>query len=138
MPCRMRTNQVADMLLDATVFHDYRRGDAGARAIIEQIIEGEVKASISPLTVFDLWSGTGFDRQTEIAYTGLLKFLDEAPVTAEAARIAGIWVAPLYYDERLSFAQVALIAATAQIRDEPILTSHPELFERFYSNVIEY
>ncbi len=129
---------MADMLLDASVFRDYRRGDAGARAIIERIIKGEVKASISPLTVFELWSGTGFDRQTEIGYTSLLKFLDEAPVTVEAARIAGIWVAPLYYDERLSFTQVALIAATAKTRDEPVLTRHTEEFERFYSNVIEY
>lgn len=129
---------MADMLLDATVFDDYRRGDSGARAIIEQIIEGEVKAAVSSLTVFELWSATGFDRQAEIGYVSLLKFLEEAPVTVEVARVAAMWVAPLVYDQRMALAQAALVAATAQVRDEPLFTSKPELFERFYSNLIEY
>ena len=134
----MGSISMADMLLDATVFHDYSRGDSGARAIIEQIIEGEVKAAVSSLTVFELWSATGFDRQAEIGYVSLLKFLEEAPVTVQVARVAAMWVAPLAYDLREALAQAALVAATAQVRDEPLFTSKPELFERFYSNLIEY
>ena len=46
---------MADMMLDATVFLDYRAGHQGARAIVEQIVEGARTASVSPLTLFELW-----------------------------------------------------------------------------------
>ena len=129
---------MAEMLLDTTLFRDYRRGVPGARAIVERILEGDTTASVAPLTVSELWSDAGFDRRTEIAFAGLLSFLEQAPLSAEAAKVAGIWIASLDEDERDALARYALIAATARERGEPVCTSDPEPYSRFYSEVVGY
>ena len=129
---------MAEMLLDSTLFQDYRRGVTGARAIVERILGGDTTASVAPLTVFELWSDAVFDRRTEIAFAGLLSFLEQAPLTAEAAKVAGIWIGSLDEDERDSLARYALIAATARERGEPVCTSDPESYSRFYSELVGY
>ena len=129
---------MADMLLDTTVFQDFNQGDPGARKIIEQVIEGAATASVCPLTVFELWGSGDLDRRVEIGYVGLLSFLEEAHLSAEAAKVAGIWLASLDGEERGRLARFALVAATAQERGEPIYTRNPEPFGGFYSQVVEY
>mgnify|MGYP001975258115 CR=1 FL=1 len=129
---------MAEMLLDATVFRDYRVGDPGARAIIEQVIEGSRTASISPLTVFELWGGLPMDRRTEMGYAGMLGFLEAAPLSPEAAKVAGVWIASVEPEQRDELARVALIAATAQERGEPVYTRNVEPFSKFYSDVVGY
>ncbi len=130
---------MAEMLLDATVFRDYRVGDPGARVIIEQVIEGSRTASVSPLTVFELWEGDGgLDRRAEMGYAGMLGFLETAPLSSEAAKVAGVWIASVEPEQRDELARVALIAATAQERGEPIYTRNVESFSRFYSDVVGY
>ena len=132
------TRPMADMLLDSTVFRDYRNGDSGARSIVEQVVEGAITASISPLTVFDLWAGAQFDRRTEIGYVGMLSFLEEAPLSTEAAKAAGLWLASVEEEERERLTHFALLAATARERGVAICTRNPEPFSKFYSEIVAY
>ena len=129
---------MAKLLLDTTVMQDYRRGDPGAQAIIGQIVRGEVTASICPLTIFELWGSSDLDRRSEMGYVGMLKFLEEAPLSNEAAKAAGLWVAALDEEERGLLTRFALVAATAQERREPICTRNPEPFSKFYSEFVSY
>ena len=129
---------MAEMLLDATVFIDYRGGDAGARAIFQRVIEGEIKASVSPVTVFELWGRAGFDRDTEMGYFGMLTFLEEAPLSLEAAKVAGRWLASTGEEERESLGRVALVAATARERGEKVCTRNLEAYARFYAEAVDY
>ena len=129
---------MAEMLLDATVFRDYRVGDPGARAIIEQVIEGSRTASVSPLTVFELWGGLPLDRRTEMGYAGMLGFLETAPLSPEAAKVAGRWIASLDEADRTRLTPLALVAATAIERGEPICTREPESFRVFGVEAVGY
>ena len=129
---------MTEMLLDQTVFEDYRDGHAGARSIMEKVLAGELAASVSSLTVFDLWRSPGFDRRAEIGYSGMLSFLDEAPLSVDAAKTAGVWLASVGDGEREALARFALIAAVASEREEPICTRNPVPFSRFYSRLVEY
>ena len=52
--------------------------------------------------------------------------------------LAGIWIGSLDEDERDSLARYALIAATARERGEPVCTSDPESYSRFYSELVGY
>jgi hypothetical protein len=129
---------MADLLLDVTIFEDYCRGDAGARSVIDRIVKGEVSASVSPLTAFHLWSSPGLDRRTEIGYAGMLSFLEEATLTVEAAKVAGLWIAFASAEERGKLAYFAFVAATAKERSESICTRNAEPFSRFYSDILGY
>ena len=129
---------MADLMLDSTVFRDHQSGDPGARALVERIIDGSVTAAASPVTLFELWRAPDLDRQAEIGYVGILSFLEEAPLSVEAAKIAGIWLASVDEDERPGLTTVALIAASAHERKESIATSNPGPFNRFDSETIGY
>ena len=129
---------MAELLLDVTVFEDYRDGHAGARSIMQRVLTGEIVASVASLTVFDLWRGSGFDRRAEIGYSGMLSFLEEAQLSINAAKTAGVWLASIPGPERESLARSALIAAVASERAEHICTRNPVLFSRFYSRLVDY
>ena len=129
---------MADMLLDITVFQDYVKGDDDARAIIEQVIEGAKTAAIPTLALFELWRNPSLDRKTEIGFVAMLSFLEYAPLSAEAAKTAGLWLASVEEAERDKLAYFALVAATARERREPICTRNSEPFNRFYSDFVDY
>ena len=129
---------MAELMLDTTVFEDYRAGHSGARAVIERIMSGQVTASISPFTVFELWGDSDLDRRTEIGYIGMLRFLEEASLSREAAKVAGMWIARIDEAERSRLMRYALVAATAREREEPICTRNTEHFSRFDSEVVGY
>lgn len=129
---------MADILLDATVFLDYRSGVQGARVLFEQIVRKEVSASVSPFTVFQLWGRADLDRQAEMGYTSMLVFLEEAPLTVQAAKTAGLWIASLPAQERGGLMTYALIVATATERGEQICTRNMEPYRRFPSELRDY
>ena len=128
---------MADMMLDATVFLDYRAGHQGARAIVEQIVEGARTASVSPLTLFELWR-EGLDRRTEIGYAGMLDFMEIAPLSPDAAKVAGVWIASVESESRAELLPAALVAATARERGEPVCTRNAEAFSLFYPEIVGY
>ena len=129
---------LADILLDATVFLDYRNGVQGAHTLFEQIVRKEVSASVSPFTVFQLWGRADLDRQAEMGYTSMLAFLDDAPLTVQAAKTAGLWIASIPPEERGGLLSYALLVATAAERGEQICTRNMEPFRHFPSELREY
>ena len=101
-------------------------------------MNGEIEASVSPITVFELWASPGFDRRTEIGYLGLLSFMEEAPLSVAAAKLAGLWLGSMSTEERGGMARIALVAATANERGVPVCTRNAESFGRFYQDLVEY
>lgn len=130
---------MADVLLDTTLFIDLRRSnDAGARALWERIEDGDLLGAYSPLTVYELWVGQRFDRAEEVFYESLCSLLEEAPLTGNAARLAGRWLRN-FTDERSEvLARDALTAATAAQRGESVCTMNQRDFARFGAKVITY
>lgn len=124
--------------MDNTLFEEFRKGDAGARGVIDTIIDGEVTASVSPITVFHLWNESGMDRRTEIAYSSILTFLEEVPFTVAASKQAGLWIASVDAEERGRLVYFAMIAATAFERDEAICTRNSIPYAHFYSKFTAY
>ncbi|MDA0769717.1 MAG: hypothetical protein BZY79_03270 [SAR202 cluster bacterium Casp-Chloro-G4] len=129
---------MADILVDNTLFEDFRKGDGGAKGVIDTIIDGEVTAAISPLTVFHLWNESEMDRRTEIAYSSILTFMEEAPFTIAASRQAGLWIASAEADQRGRLVYFAMLAATAKERGEVICTRNSNPYSSFYSNFTAY
>ena len=128
---------VADALLDTTFFIDYHRGDEGARSLWLEIAGRELSASVSPITVFELWVGS-IGRTEELTYRAMLMPLDEAPLTASAAEAAAVWLRDIRSDASEVLVRDAFIAATAMLRKEAIYTRNVSDFRRFYANIRAY
>ena len=77
------------VLLDMSVVTDYLAEDQGAGVLVEKALSGEIAASVSTMTVLQLWRAQVDDRRAEIRLVALLKFVEQVPVTAEVARVAG-------------------------------------------------
>ena len=134
---------MADMLLDRTLFDDLRSGDPAARAMVESILDGDIQAAISPLTVCELWQSGDIDRRTEIGFLSVLRFVEEAPPDIETARTAGLWVADYRKsDEAVSsereVSHIALVAATAMRLGVPICTRAADVFAQFDVEIAAY
>ncbi len=129
---------MADILVDNTLFDDFRKGDGGAQSVIDTIIDGQVTAAVSPLTVFHLWNDPELDRHAEITYSSILRFLEEAPFSVAASKQAGLWIASAHSDERGRLAYFAMVAATAQERGEAICTRNSDPYSGFYSKFFAY
>ena len=129
---------MAEMLLDTTVFNDLRKGDHEARKLVEAILEGELNAAVSPMTVCELWHLGNIDRRTEIGFLSVLRFIEEAQPDIEIARTAGLWLAD--YDEinGRKGAYVSVAAATAKQLGIPICTRDTESFEQFDVETTSY
>ena len=129
---------MADMILDYTVFDDLRNGDSGAREIIEKVLQGEISAGVSPVTVCELWHRGEIDRRTEIGFLSVLRFVEEIVPDIETARTAGLWLVDLGEDKVRDAAYVALTAATAKQLNIPVCTRDTESFERFGIELSSY
>ena len=130
---------MADILLDITVIQDGIAGDKAALDILRQVMNQTITASVSPITIAELWSDTNIDRKSEIRYTGIINFLKEAPLTLDACKTAGLWLASLNdVKERQYYEHFALIGASAKERDEPICTRNAADYSRFHVNTISY
>ena len=132
---------MVDMLLDETLFADFRVGDEGARAIVEDILDGNVKAGISPLTAYRVWRGLGMDRRAEIVLLSLLRFVEGAPLSVDAAKRAGLWAAEGQSGEGEDAdgaGYYALVASTALDVQAPVCTRNAAAFERFGADVLDY
>ena len=79
-------NQV---LLDKSILDEYRHGGNEAVNLVTQIISGKIEASISSVTVLEIWMDPALDRRIEIGFAGLLEFLREIPFDNDCAKKAG-------------------------------------------------
>ena len=78
------------------------------------------------------------DRQTEMGCVGMLSFMEPAPLSGEAAKVAGRRIASLDEADRTRLTPLALVAATAIERGEPICTREPESFRVFGVEAVRY
>lgn len=129
---------MADALFDTTVLIDYRRGDPAAQSLVKPVLDGRSTASFSPITVAELWQGKMKDRKEELEYTAILSVMEEAPLRSDEARRAGDKIRGYGYNQKANLFADALIAATAEERDEPLYTRNDRDMSRFYSNVKKY
>lgn len=129
---------MADLLLDVTLFHDLRQGDAEARKIVESILDGEVAAAISPMTVCELWHRGGIDRRAEIGFLSVLRFVEEIAPDIDTARTAGLLLADTDLGSGRDAACVAVAAATAKQMDIPVCTRDTDSFGRFGVEIASY
>ena len=117
-------------MLDTTLFESYLDGDLNAKNLIAQIIKGDITASVSSISIYDVWRNPKLTRHTEINYVALLTFIEQVALTADAARLAGIWLRSIdIHDEGLL--SCALVAAEANLRSEPICTRSNGLYDNF-------
>ena len=129
---------MSDMHFDLTVFEDYRSGNSDAQRLINEVIDGAVSASVSAVNILQLWKDPSMDRQTEIMYASMLSFIEPVPLSVEAAKWAGRWIGALNAEETDDVVRLALVAATAKERNEPLCTRFPNRFEGFGIEIIAY
>lgn len=129
---------MTDALFDTTVFVDYRRGDQSARDLVQPVLDKLSTASFSPITVAELWQGKMRDRKEELEYAALITVMEEAPLRSSAARVAGYNIRDYGYNQKADLFADALIAATAEDRNEPLYTRNYRDMALFYSKVQRY
>lgn len=125
-------------ILDTTFFIDLRKGDLGATELWSSIRNGDLSASFSSITTFELWVGVGFQAADEEFYQGMFEFLEEVRPSAVAAAQAATWLRNLPRSTRNDRFRDALIAATAWERRERVYTRNIRDFCRYYTNVETY
>ena len=113
---------MADKLLDASLIRAYIGGDRSARQIVDRVLEGSDTAAVSSVTVFELWRDPDLDRRTEMALTALIDFLEVVPLSADAAKRAGLLMAARHNSNEATASDYALVAAVALERGEPVCT----------------
>ena len=129
---------MAQVLLDTTFFIDLRRGDLPARRVWEQIRSGELTAAYSSVTAYELWLSKALDSSDELFFGALFSLLEEAPLRAEAAIQAAVWLRDVPRRTRERRLRDAFIAATARLRGEAVYTRNTADIRRHYANVKRY
>ena len=129
---------MADFLLDASVFRAYLGGDRSARRVVDRVLDGSETAAVSSATVFELWRDPALDRRTEMALTALVGFVEVAPLSADAAKRAGLLLAAFDTNGGESLGSHALVAAAALERGEPICTLEADRYSDFGVELVVY
>lgn len=120
------------MILDSTFLIDVLRGSESVAERIEEL-DSRGTPFVSSVTVMELWEGIHLadasdDERT--AVKGLLTEIDEIAFDRECAMRAGKINAELVADgERIDETDV-MIAATALVNDQPVVTRNVDHFER--------
>ena len=68
-------NQETGIIIDSTVLNSYKNGDACARKLILDAVDGDINISVSAVSIMNIWSRDTFDRKSEIGFTGIFSFL---------------------------------------------------------------
>lgn len=129
---------MADALLDTTVFIDYWRGDTGAKAVIESIVDSLRSGSVSAMTAIELWQYPTLGRAEEIQYRALLLLLEEAELDTETAVDVGQQLRSLSKNARRRRAADAIIARTAVRRGEDVYSRNRKDLSFFGATVHSY
>lgn len=128
------------MILDTAFVVDLMDGDSGAVARAEALAAGDVPEHLAAVTVFELsygiwrrdYSAAERERVTAVLDTKVVLPADQA-VTAEAGKLH----ARLENDGRAIGVFDAMVAATARVADEPVLTRDEDHFERVDGVAVE-
>ena len=127
---------MADMLLDASLFRAYLGGDRSARLIVDRVLDGSETASVSSVTVFELWRDPDLDCRTEMALTALIGFVEVAPLSADAAKRAGLLLAARGNGNGATAGNHALVAAVSLERGEPVCTLDASPYSNFGVEIV--
>jgi len=128
---------MADALFDTTVFIDYHNGDLPAASIVQPVLDGDATAAYSPVSTFEIWLGLAGHRE-ETVFKALFQVMEEAQLNSDAASLAATWLRGTSPRRAGATFRDALIAATAEIRGEVIVTRNLRDFERFGVRVQPY
>lgn len=119
------------MILDSTLINKLARGDPVAAETLEDLIDAGIPVAFSALTVFEVEVGLrGAAAQHRNRFENVVKRIDVLPLTHDVAHRAAAIQRDLYdRGDPIGVVDV-LIAATALVRDEGVLTRNADEFRR--------
>ena len=95
------------ILLDSSVLQEYKRGSEHVKRFVHRIIDGDISAGVSALSLVSLWSDQNFDRKTEIGFSTILKFMEVIPLDASVAKSMPANVSLM--DTSLTFIEISAV-----------------------------
>lgn len=107
-------------VLDSSVLSEYKNGGECVKQIMHMIIDGEVKAGISPLSLTTLWSDHEFDRKTEIGFTTILEFVESIELDESIAKGMSLYISNTENDP--TSLEIAAVICSAQSLGCPIVS----------------
>jgi predicted nucleic acid-binding protein len=123
-------------LLDTTFFIDLHRQDIGALDLWELIRLGEVEASYSAVTAFELWFGRLSESESRF-YEGTMRELEAIALTTAAARRAAEWLKGSSGPVSERLIRDAFVASSAVERGVGVYTRNRRDFMRFAGVEVE-
>ena len=119
------------MILDSTLINKLARGDPAAAETLQDLIDTGIPVAFSALTVFEVEVGLrGAAATHRNRFENVAKQIDVVPLTRDVAHRAAAIQRNLYdRGEPIGVVDV-LIAATALVRDEGVLTRNADEFRR--------
>lgn len=116
-------------LFDTGALIDIYRGRERIRPLFDQVIDGSVRAYVSPISEAELW--LGLRPGEEDLHEALLGLFTALPLISEAGRLAGQWMQQ-FGTVGLGWMD-ALLAATAAVAGVPLLTRDRRLVQTLQS-----
>jgi predicted nucleic acid-binding protein len=129
---------VREGLLDTTFFIDLLRGDTGAAAIWREVVAGDFRAYYSPITVTELWMSQFSTFGEEQALRGALQLMEEIPLSASIAELAGLSLRDLPVARGRQLTSDALIASTALHERLTLYTRNQRDMQHFAGGMVRY
>jgi len=124
--------------LDTTFLIDWQRVDPRIDSLRNELIAGQHELSIDPIIEAEFFAAQRVDRDKQLVFEGVQSIAEWVPLTSEACRLAGSWLARLDVPSRRRHFGDALIAATAALRDATLITADLRIARVFPVAVLEY
>ncbi|WEL16483.1 MULTISPECIES: type II toxin-antitoxin system VapC family toxin [unclassified Halorhabdus] len=121
------------MIQDTSFVVDIIRGDEGAFEAVRRMERERIPEKLSAVTVLELYEGVAQSGRPEDERTAVLEVLDSkvvVPADQDVMRRAGQISGQLAANGERIDREDCVIAATALLEDEPVLTRNREHFER--------
>ena len=117
------------IILDSSILGDYKQGTENVKRFVHRIIDGDISAGVSALSLVTLWADPSFDRKTEIGFTTILEFIEIVPLNALIAKSMPANISMT--DTNLPFLEVSAVVCTAQLYGCPVVCEKTEVYEKF-------
>jgi tRNA(fMet)-specific endonuclease VapC len=120
------------MILDTSFLIDVLRGSEAVDSLVRSVDESG-RASVSTISMMELWEGVRLTDATESERTAVRELLDglrEVPFDRACAIEAGTISATLQQSGRSIETADVQIAATARVHDEAVVTRNVDHFSR--------
>jgi predicted nucleic acid-binding protein len=129
---------VDEGILDTTFFVDALRGDAGARGLVDRIVDNSFHGYCSPITVVELSVSPRFTPMEDSFFHGLFSRMTEVPFDTRAARLTGLYLRPLPRDRAERLFRDAMIGCTATVSGLTCYTRNVRDISVFAASVRRY